>query len=444
MAAVAESVGCVQNLLAGGLSKFAASIDPEWIEQALSATGTASARKRKFPAEQVVWLVLGMALLADRSISAVLTHLDLTLGKSLVPSAVAQARGRLGFKPLAWLFEKVAQSWACEADAGLFYRGLRVWGVDGTHLRLQDTDEVSAHFGRPGGRDGVGDSGYPQARIVTLMDLRSRQLVDACVGPWTSGEQTLARTLWNRIADDSLVIFDRGFISYLTFLELAAEGHQRHWLTRARSNTRVEITAVLPDGSQLGLLYPPQAFPQSADAMPGPLEVRVITYRHAGSAESRLITTLLDHVRYPAQELVQLYHERWELELSYDELKVHLLERNECLRSKTVDGVMQEIWGVLLLYNLVRREMTLVARDRGLEPTRVSFRGSVLWIRNFWLLAWHSSPGTMPKQLSNLRASMETLILPPRRTDRRYPRHVKIKMSNYPRNRGKQARRDAK
>ena len=154
---------------------------------------------------------------------------------------------------------------------------------------------------------------------------------------------------------------------------------------------------------------------------------------------SRQHVTLFDHVAHSAKDLIALYHERWELEICFDEIKTHLLERKECLRSKKPEGVYQEVWGMLLLYNLVRREMLLAAQARSLPARRISFKSSLLWIRDFWTSAWMVSPGNIPSALAKLRADVldNCLILPERRSTRRYPRHVKIKMTHYPRNRGR-------
>ena len=116
-----------------------------------------------------------------------------------------------------------------------------------------------------------------------------------------------------------------------------------------------------------------------------------------------------------------------------------MLERAESLRSKKPDGVYQEVWAILLVYNLVRREMYLTAVESNLPANRISFRMSLLYIRDFWTTGWMVSPGNIPRTLAQLREKLRGLILPERRRDRRYPRHVKIKMSNYPRNRGKRA-----
>jgi len=420
----------------GGLERFAASIDPAWIESSLTATGKASIRRRRLPAEQVVWLVMGMALYADRSIKAVLDHLGLASASegTVAGSAVSKARYRLGPEPLRWLFERVAKAWSETPARG--YRGLSLYGVDGTHARVQDSDENFQHFGKPGGRAGSGDAGYPQLRLVAVMNLSNRLLSAVRAGPFATSEQALVAELWDEIPDDSLVLADRGFLSYMSLLELVADRSNRHFLFRLKSNTRYEEMERLADGTVLALLDPPKHLLRKEPDLPGPIEIRVIEYQHEGGEQCRVATTLIDADRYPAQELIELYHERWEVEIAFDEVKTHMLERKESLRSKKPEGVYQELWGLLLVYNLVRREMLLTAEASDLPPSRISFRSSLLWIRDFWTTGWMVSPGNIPRTLADLRKNLQGLILPPRRSKRRYPRYVKIKMSNYARNRG--------
>jgi hypothetical protein len=127
---------------AEGLARFAGGIDPEWIDEALAATGFASCRRRKLPATEVVWLVLGMAMCADRSICDVVEHLELVLPgvDSIARSAIPQARYRLGPKPLEWLFYRTLRAWAASAAGAGAWRGMSLHAVDGSSLRIQDTD----------------------------------------------------------------------------------------------------------------------------------------------------------------------------------------------------------------------------------------------------------------------------------------------------------------
>lgn len=438
MSSVADMIEHLLDQGSNAMARFAEGLDPAWIEEALAATGSASTRRRKLPAEQAVWLVLGMGLFADRSIVNVVEHLSLVLpkAKTLAKSAVPAARYRLGVEPMEWLFHKVAAAW--ENTPGIdSYEGLALFGVDGSTVRLQDTDANFEHFGKPGGRAGPGDAGYPQARVACLLDLRNRLIRDGRFGPFSHSEQRLAEQLWESVPDNSLTILDRGFVDYETFIGLLSHGQNRHLMVRMRGNMKYELVRALSDGSALAKLHPSRALRTAHPDLPNEILGRVIEYQHPGGKPSRLFVTLTDELQHPASKLVALYHERWEIELTYDEIKTHMLERRECLRSKRPEGVYQELWGLLLTYNLVRREMLLAARAHGLPPTRISFRASLLWIRGFWATAWTTSPGNVPRHLRDLRSTLDVLILPPRRSERRYPRHVKIKMSNYARNRGK-------
>ena len=421
-----------------GLARFAATLDPRWIEAALDATGSASIRRRKLPAEQAVWLVIGMALFADRSIQSVVDHLSLLMptAKSLSPSAIPQARYRLGPEPMKWLFQKVASAWSGEfADV---YKGYSLHAVDGTCLRVQDSDANFERFGKPGGRGGKNDAGYPQARLVALLNIGSRLLEDVAFGAYTDAESTLAEKLWASVPDNSLTVLDRGFSRFATWSSLVDQERNKHLMVRLRKTAKYDELEELPDGSVLVELTPSQ-LARAADPQSAPIRGRIVAYQHPGGDPVKLFVSLVDAAQHPAAKLVALYHERWEVEVAFDELKTHMLQRKEALRSRKPDGVLQEIWGRLLTYNLVRREMALSALEHDVEPNRISFTSAMMWIRTVWLTSWRDAPGTIPKHLGNLRTSLNMLILPERRSERRYPRHVKIKMSNYKRNRGKRS-----
>jgi hypothetical protein len=145
-----------------------------------------------------------------------------------------------------------------------------------------------------------------------------------------------------------------------------------------------------------------------------------------------VLTSLTDHERYPAAEIVELYHERWEIEIGYDEVKTHMLEREEAIRSRTVVGVKQELWGILLAFNLIRFEMEKIAEDADVAPSRISFMAALRFIRDEWMWCAIASPGSIPKKLLRMRQRVIEFVLPPRRSDRRFRREIKIKMSKYP------------
>jgi len=417
---------------------FRRHIDPDWVREALEATGTATLRRRRLPAEQVVWLVLGMALFRDRPITEVADSLDLALparrGPTAAPSAVSQARTRLGEEPMAALFDTCAQRWAHASADRHRWRGLALYGVDGTTLRVWDSEENRTHFGLPGSgsRD---DAAYPQVRLVVLAALRSHLLAAAAFGPYTTGEETLASTLWSQLPERSLCIVDRNFFAAHVLLPLARDDTGRHWLLRGKKNLQWRVLEHLgPHDVLVEMKVSPQAR-RKDPSLPRNWVARAIRYRHPGASPQWLLTSLLDPQAYPARELVALYHERWELEGGYDEIKTEMLDREETIRSRTPERVHQEIWGILLAFNLIRLEMERVAEEAEVEPTRISFVTALHLICDEWLWCAYASPGAIPRHLRRLRADLRRFILPTRRSKRRYPRAVKIKMSSYPRKR---------
>jgi hypothetical protein len=416
---------------------FAQTLDPRWIVEAVQATGAASVRRRKLPAEYVVWLVIGMGLLRDRSIAEVVRHLHLVLpgvappaGQHVTGGAIVQARDRLGEPPLAALFATTAAQWAAASAQEHRWRGLAVYGVDGSKLRVPDSPENDQAFGRP--RGGRGRAGYPQVRVVALMVLRSHLLAGLAVGACADGEVTLAASLWPTLPDDSLTIVDRGFLSYRLFHQLQSAGPNRHWLTRAKKHLQWGRRKRLGPHDVLVDLPVHRNLRRAHPELPDTLTARAIRYHRRGFRPQTLLTSLLDPVAYPAAEIVALYHERWELEVGFDEVKTHTLEREEALRCRAPERIRQEIWGLAIGYNLVRLEMARVAARAAVAPQRISYRHTLMLIRNFWLAAWLAPPGVLPRRLEALQDELALLLLPPRRSQRRFPRAVKIKMSNYP------------
>jgi hypothetical protein len=418
------------------LERFRASLDPDWIDEALVATGTATIRRRRLPAEQVVWLVLGMGIYRNKPITEIVAELDLALPGSRGPraasSSVTQARERLGGEPIRWLFERSAEAWAHGSARRHAWRGLAVYGVDGTTIRLPDSDANREHFGYAAGSRG--ESGYPMARLVTLMALRSHLLAAARFGPRIVSEQAYAKELWPLIPDRSLSIVDRNFLSAAVLIPLAAHGHERHWLIRAKSDTTWKTIRALGRNDWLVERTVHRDTRAENPALPERWEMRAIRYQRRGFKPQTLLTSMTDPVAYPAAEVVALYHERWEIELGYDEVKTVMLEREETTRSKTPRGVTQELWGLALAYNLVRLEMERIADEAGVTPDRISFKSALMYIEHALLTLSLASAGRIPEHLRRLREDVAHFILPKRR-QRSYPRAVKIKMSNYPRKR---------
>jgi hypothetical protein len=421
------------------LEDFRRHIDPAWIHAALESTGTASIRRRRLPAEQVIWLVLGMALFRNRSIVHVADSLDLALPSrngdpTAAASAISQARSRLGDEPLQWLFRTCADNWAHASANRHRWRQLAVYGVDGTSLRVPDSDENREHFGLPTGGS-RGAAGYPQLRLVCLAALRSHLIVAAAFGPCSNGENTYAANLWSEVPNRSVCILDRNFLSANLLLSLEQQGDASHWLIRAKKNTKWEEVERFGEGDFLVRMEVSRAARAKNADLPTHWMARAIRYQIPGFRVQWLLTSLRDSSAYPAHEVAALYHERWEIEMCYDEVKTDILEREEAIRSRSPNRVRQELWGVLIAFNLVRLEMERIADEAEVEPTRISFVAAHRFICDEWMWCATAAPGSIPRHLKNLRATLKRFILPKRRSERKYPRAVKIKMSSYPRKR---------
>ena len=409
-------------------------LDPEFIEDALTWAGTTSVRRRRLPAEQVVWLVIGMAIHRNQPIERVVDTLGLALPDKrdtlVARSAVSQARKRLTEEPLAYLFHATAAEWSARSTDQHRWRGFALYGLDGTTLRVADSPENRSAFGGQHAGGGRGESGYPQVRVVAMMALRSHILAGFRFADYHTGETTLARDIWKEIPENSLVIVDRNFLVKKDLVHLETSGN-RHWISRTKSNTTWAIRETLGRDDYL------VEWDLNTPGLPKTWTLRAIHYQRKGYPRATLLTSLLDPKLYPAKEIVALYHERWEAEITYDEIKTHMLERQETIRSRSPEGVRQELWGIAIAYNLVRLEMERTAAELGVAPTRISFVHSLALVREelSWLVGPRLALGTIPKRMQHLRRLMKRLVLPERRTARVYPRAVKLKMSNYPRKR---------
>jgi hypothetical protein len=412
------------------LHDFRRHISPEWIDEALNATETATLRRRRLPSEQVIWLVLGMGLFRDRPMEEVVSKLDLALpgAGTVARSSVTQARSRVGSEPIKWLFERCSSKWAHESASAHLWRGLRLYGIDGSYVRVPNTIENRENFGGHSPR-GI-ESGYPMARIVVLMALRSHLIAAAHVGRYEGiHELECAKPLRDSIPESSLTVLDRGYLSASFLLGIESK-NDRHWLVRDKKNTSFVVVERLGPGDELIEMNVSATARSKDPSLPLTWLARRIRYQIPGFREQFLLTSLHDPKRFPAREVVALYHERWELEQGYDEIKTEMLEREEAIRSKKPDGVLQELWGILLVFNLVRLEMQSIAKDEKIEPTRFSFVAALRLIRSEWDWLSVTSPGAIPKRLAMLRRNVKRYILPTRRK-RSYPRVTKLTINRH-------------
>jgi hypothetical protein len=384
------------------LGVLTATVPGELIDAVLADTGRQSQRHRQLPARLVVYYVLALALYARASYEEVLRCLLegvrwLRLGGAEVAvatkSAITRARRRLGAAPLKALFERAAGPLAEPGTPGAWYRGRRLVSLDGTTLDLPDTPGLEARFGRPAASRG--SSSFPQLRLLGLTETGTHALFAVAVDRYDSSEVGLAPRLLARLRPDMLCLADRAFVGFALWRTAAATGADLLW--RLRANQVLPCRQRLADGSYLSRLYAsPKHRRHDADG----LVVRVIDYRLEGVPEAeplyRLVTTLLDPAAAPAAELAALYHERWESEGSFAELKVALPGGRLLLRSRRADLVEQELYGLLLVHLALRRLIYEASRRAGCDPDTLSFLHTVRIVRRH--LPFHAafSPSSAP------------------------------------------------
>lgn len=404
----------------------------DWIQSCLELHGVATLRKRKLPVENVVWLVVGMGLFRNRSIADLVSRLDLVLPdrdgrrREIAEGAVTPARDRLGVEPLRELFEITARNWTGESVERYRWRGLALMGLDGTIARVPDSPENRKHF------EGHSGSGYPFVRLVVLMALRGRIALNCAFAGCKTGETTLAKQVLASIPDNSVSIMDRYYHNYSIWHAINSAGENRHWLVRGREDLRAWKTIEkYGPGDELAEIEISQSTRNKHPELPERLRVRIIRCRRAGFKARLLITSLLDPKLYPAEEIAELYHERWEIEVAYDELKTHTLESKITLRSQSPERIGQELYGLLIGYNLVRREMEGMAQRLKLPANRISYQATLMMMRDLFYWAEVAKPGKLPAMLAEMRLNIQRFVLPERRK-RNYPRVTKMRVTKYP------------
>lgn len=416
------------------LSVFQREIPAQWIEEALQASGVASVRRRKLPAEQVMWLVLGIGLYRDRSIADVCDKLALVMpgssgARQIASSALTQARERLGMAPLRYLFLSSAQAW-CEQDTTNDFLGLKLLAVDGTVFQLPDSAANGEHFGFIDSNKGC-TTAFPSLRLVSLLSVGSHLLWDAAFGPCANGEIRYAERLVGSAPAQSLTLFDRAYFAAELLLSWQQQQPDCHWLTPLKSKLRHTVIERYGDHDCLiEMPVSPQARAQHPH-LPAVWHARMVQYTAPKGEIKGFLTSLVDPQRYPAQDLLRVYWERWEIEQGYGEIKHRQLRSELLLRSQTVAGVEQEMWGILQAYNLIRLEISRIAREAAVPPLRISFVMALRYIQDEFMWLSIASPGTIPQKLRALRANVKQFILPERKRPSK-PRAVRANRTRYP------------
>lgn len=419
---------------------FGSELDAQWIVEALSGPTEKKLRRRKIVRESIVWLVIAMAIWRDSSIAAVARHIGLAeagQGKpsTLADSSISKSRARVDHEAMRTLFVNTSRHWYAEvSEHEMLFHGLKIFSCDGTTLSLVDTKENRQEFGGPHNQHG--DCGYPKVRLVVMLATSSHLMVDAAFAGYSgkgTGEKTLSLGMAERLPNGSVMLFDAGLFNSAELWVHQNAGPDRHWLGRVKSDQTYEVVKEFGPGDELALVTFTNKARRRYPQLPKTMRVRVLTGVTQSGEEIRWMTSLLDPETYTKEELLELYSERWEVELGYRESKVYMLDRTKPLRSQKPEGVRQELWGILLAYNLIRFRMAKAAARVGLEGRHLSFNNALLPLMGFCMgLLWFEPPAKFDRLLDQLDQTLSLLVLPPRRHRDHSPREVKAHPKTYP------------
>lgn len=408
----------------GHLGELTRVVPFELVDAVIEEHGAGQRRLRLLPSRVGMYFVLALCLFPVLGYGGVWAGLTAALGQQsgTVPSgrALRDLRRRLGPGPLRSLFQVLAGPLGRPRTPGVMFGPYRTVSFDGCRsIKVPDSARNRAWLGKLNAAAGV--TGYPAIQLMTLVETGTRALIGAVFGTSADGELTWARRLLGHLDASMLLLADRGFEA-AAFLGQVADT-QAQFLVRIKAGRKLPVIGRLPDGSTLCLI--------------GPLQVRVITAQVRVTCADgtsygdsyRLVTTLTDARRYPASALIELYHQRWEHEVTYLALR-HTLLGGRILRSGDPAGLQQEMWALLALYQALRTAVTdAIATVPGLDPDRASWQVAVRTAQQLTTTATNITDPT-GDLIGDIGRAVLADLNPPRRP-RVCPRRVKSPLSRW-------------
>lgn len=413
-------------LAPGHLGELTRVVPFEMVDAALETAGGKEQRVRRLPSRVVVYLLLAGVLFADQGWKQVFSRLVSGLPtplKNPTASSLSQAMRRVGPAPLRELFTLLKGPAVTGNRQVTRFAGRLVVAIDGTQIAVADTEANRATYPKPRGGPN-GEAGYPMLRMVAILTAGTRSVIEAAFGTDAVGELTYAHQIVSCLHSGMVLLGDRNFATYAFCRDVADTGAD--FLFRAKSAAtamKLPVLRLLPDGS----------FLSNAAGLPVRVidaELTITTEKGTTHADYRLITTLLDPRQAPALGLVTLYHERWEIETAYCELKARILG-GRVLRGRHPGAVIQEMWALLTCYQVLRTAMTDVTlRHPGVDPDRLSFGIGLRAARDQVIQTRGILAGTVIDLVGRIGAAVLAEPMPARRIRTR-PRVIKRAISKY-------------
>lgn len=391
-------------------------------------------RRRDLPSELMAWLVIGAGLLRDQAFPNVLSVLGRSVaatqrwtqegGKAPGSGAISRARARLGVRPMRRIFQAMVSTWLKRRGEALRWRGMALVALDGTTLRMPDTPANRAHFELHHTGKGRVPASYPILRTVVAVCATTHVALACVAGRFRRSEAALVRRIVRHLPHRTLALLDRGYMGTSFLRVLQEAGHE--FIVRRKAYRWMDFVRELaPDDHIVRLPIGRRESPK------GWLTLRAINCSRPGLEPLLLLTSLLDAEAFPAEEIVARYRERWECEITFDEIKTHLLGRHVQLRSQSPLLVRQELDGILIAHNLIRMHMEAAASAVQLPPARLSYTDSAVRVREAHVRMAQAPASSLPRMMAAFLMDLATCLLPVRRP-RRYERCIKAAPSRYP------------
>jgi hypothetical protein len=386
-----------------------------------------------------------IALLAQQVLAGNVSNPELIrkAGLDITPAAYCTAKGRIPLEAMKGISQRVCAAAERVADEHLEYlwKGHRTWHMDGSSFSMPDTPELQEYYGQPGNQKA--GCGFPVAHLLCLFSAASGLVRDVTVSPMRTGDLACTPQIHPNLCPGDIVIGDTTFGSYFHLALLQRQGalgvfpsHQKRIVDfrpdrpyslpgkqRCKGQPTSRWIRQLGWDDQIVEYFKPQACSKwmdrdSHDASPASIVVREIRRTVDQGGKSPwvivIVTTLLDPELYPADEIVELLKQRWNVEVNLRHLKTTM--KMEVLRCHSVEGVQKELWAFVLIYNLVRVIMLEASQRQAAPLDRISFADALYWMR-------YAKPGQ----------DMPDLIVNPHRPGRVEPRAIKRRPKEYDR-----------
>jgi hypothetical protein len=335
----------------------------------------------------------------------VIETLDLVLpdgkGGFISKSAITQARQKLGEDPLKELFYISSSGWNSNASSSISWNGLSLYALDGSTFKTPDTTLNRSIFEAQKFASGKLSS-YPQVRCVALMSLPSRIITDVSFGNYNINEMIYAKNVIEKIPDQSLTVLDKGFYSHGLLINLSQQGKNRHFIIPVKKNSVYKkIRGTIDD--QIVEIDVSKPAKKNFDGLPEKWTARMIRVKKPRGNFMFLLTSLIDK-KYKAIEIESQYVQRWQIETGFMDIKSRMVDGTIIIRSMSPDTVRQEIWAILIAYNMIRHETVKAARISAASPRDIGFKRTLHFVQD-----------DLFYQIAKTRSSRDELTLQSRR-----------------------------